>query len=89
MEDNKKILEENIKLQKEIYKLQDELHIVKQNNEINLFKNKIYNLIEDINNNNLKDINKDIYLYIYNIKEEHEKNLKNSFVNKKCDYLLY
>jgi hypothetical protein len=89
MEENTKLLEENIKLQREIYKLQDELHIIKQTNEINFFKNKIYNLIEEINNNKLFDINRDVYLYIHNIKYEYENKIKNSFVNQKCDYLLY
>jgi hypothetical protein len=88
MEDNK-LIEENIKLKKEICKLQDELHMIKQTNEINFFKNKIYNLIEEINNNTLVDINRDIYLYIHNIKYEYENKIKNSFVNQQCDYLLY
>jgi hypothetical protein len=89
MEDNKKLLEENIRLQKEIFKLQDELHMIKQNNEIIFFKNKIYNLIEEINNNKITDINREIYLYIHNIKYEHENKFKNNFINQQCDYLLY
>ena len=89
MEDNKKLVDENIRLQKEIYRLQDELHMINQNNDVIFFKNKIYNLIEEINNNRLNDINRDIYVYIYNIKYEYENKLKYTFVNQKCDYLLY
>ena len=46
MEDNKKLLEQNRLLQKEIFRLQDELHQIKQNNDINIFKKNIYNLID-------------------------------------------
>ena len=86
MEDNKKLLEQNRLLQKEIFRLQDELHQIKQNNDINIFKKNIYNLIEEIENNKFSE--KDIYLYINNIKNKEEMKINNNLILQKYNYLL-
>ena len=86
MEENKKLIEQNLLYQKQIIKLQEEIFELKQNNDLNIFKNKIFNLIDKLENNE-EDI-KDTYLYIQKIKNEFENKLKNNIILKKCNYLL-
>ncbi len=81
-----KLLEQNVLLQKQILKLEEEIHIIKQKDEVNMFKNKISNLIDDIQNNKKKD--EEIYNYIHNIKIDYENKIKNNIILKQCDYIL-
>jgi hypothetical protein len=86
--DEKNLLEQNTILQKQILKLQAEIFELQQNNDLNIFKNKIYNLIDKLENNDINDINKDTYLYIHNIKIDIENKLKDNIILQKCNYLL-
>jgi hypothetical protein len=82
------IFEENKKLKENIVKLENELKEFKQNTEKQIFKNKIKEFITQIENNSIKDINKELYLYINNIKNDFEKQVKDNIILQLCDFLL-
>jgi hypothetical protein len=82
------IIEQNKILEKKIVKLENELEELRQSTEKVLFKNKIKEFIEQIENNSIKDINKELYLYINNIKNDFEKQLKDNIILHLCDFLL-
>ena len=82
------IIEQNGILKKQIAKLEKELEELKQNTGKALFKNKIKEFIEQIENNHIKDINKEFFLYINNIKNDFEKQIKDNIILHFCDFLL-
>ncbi len=82
------IIEQNIILQKKIVELEKEIDELKINTVKAVFKNKIKDFINQIENNNIKDINKELFLYINNIKNDLEKQIKDNIILQLCNFLL-
>jgi hypothetical protein len=82
MEENELLKEKIIKLEKEIYEL--------KNNHIESIKLNINNYLLELqkNNDEIVDINKDLYIFIQNIKNNYENKLKNNKIIHFCNYLL-
>jgi hypothetical protein len=80
--------EENMILGKKIVELEKELDELKLNTAKVMFKNKIKDFVNQIENNNVKDINKELFLYIYNIKNDLEKKIKDNIIIKLCNFIL-
>ncbi len=71
---------QNILLEKKIIKLEGELFELKDTAGRVLFKNKIKEFIKQIENNDIQDVNKALFLYINNIKNDLDKIIKNNVV---------
>jgi hypothetical protein len=80
--------EQNIILQKKIVELEKEIDELKLDTGKALFKNKIKDFVNYIENNKVKDINKELFLYIDNIKNDLEKKIKDNIIIQLCNFIL-
>ncbi len=80
--------EQNILLQKKIIKLERELDELRETTGKAVFKKKMMEFISQIENNNINDIHKELYLYIDNIKINFEKKIKDNIILSLCNFIL-
>ncbi len=82
------IFEQNIILQKKIDELEHELYELKQKTSKALLKTKIKEFINYIEKEQVVDINKELFLYIHNVKSDLVKKIKDNMVIQLCNFLL-
>ena len=80
-------MEEIDLLKEKIKQLEKEITEIK-NNDCENIKLTISNYLIELQNNNTIDKNKDLYLFIQNIKNDYENKLKNNKIIHFCNYLL-